>query len=310
MNIKNRTVKENIAAYLFLTPAMLLFLIVGLFTVVFSIIISFYNWGGVDFGNTSRFIGLRNFRYFLLGDKPLLTSVFYNSLFNNFKIGISVVLVVIPVSIVLAFLIIRAGRASGFFKIVFFIPMVASGVATYYAWMGLYEPDGVFNTVFRTLGLNFLVVESGMLGDIHTALLGVIIIVIWGSIPGTMILYYAGINSIDTSLYEAAHIDGANKFILLKDIIWPLLKPITLVAVVNLISASFQMFENVWVLTRGGPANSTCITGVLIYNASFTGYGGYGISGFGIGSAIGWTVFMVTVGLALSSMKALRTDYY
>jgi len=293
--------KETLTGYLFCAPALFLFLTVGLFSVGFSIFLSFFNWSGVDFAGTARFVGIDNFKYFLFGGSPVSTRIFYHGLLNNFKIGFFSILFIIPVSMLLAYIVSNIRRA-GIFRTIYFIPMVASGVGVYYVWRGLFGATGVINSLLSSAGLDMLVAKNGMLGDPRTAIIGVIITVIWGGIPGTMILYYAGLANIDHAFYESAEIDGASKLQMLLKITWPLLKPMTIIVLIQQLNGAFQMFENIWVLTGGGPGGATDVVGTLIYNTAFKD-GRYGMA-----SAMGWSVFLITLILSIISMKSFKSD--
>ncbi|GKX27692.1 sugar ABC transporter permease [Vallitalea longa] len=297
-----KMVRENIVAYTFLLPGLLLFLTVGLYSVIFSIRMSFYNWSGVDF-STARFEGLNNFKNILFGRNPQQTIDFRNAIFNNFKIAFFSIIVILPLALIIAVMIQRTKKGGGVLRTIYFIPMVASGAAIYYAWQGLYASDGVLNSFLSKIGLDFFVVRDGILGNPKTALIGVIIVVIWTSLPSTMILYYAGLSNISESIYEAANIDGASKFTVMWKITWPLLKPMTVVALINALNASFQMFDNIFILTGGGPAKSTDVSGTLLYTTAFRD------SQYGNASAMGWTVFILTLILSLISLKRMKTDY-
>lgn len=156
------TTRNKWVPYLFLLPGVLLFLAVGVYSVGFSILLSFYNWSGIDF-STARFEGLANFRQFLLGDDPIVTQNFYNSLLHNVLIGAAQVVIVIPIAIVLAFVLQNTKMAS-LYRTVYFLPMIASGVAIFYVWKGLFEPTGAFNSLFHAIGLDFLTVPGGCWG--------------------------------------------------------------------------------------------------------------------------------------------------
>ncbi|MCL6457629.1 MAG: sugar ABC transporter permease, partial [Gorillibacterium sp.] len=265
------------------------------------IFLSFFNWSGVDFAGTARFVWFDNFKYFLFNGSPVKTQIFYSGLFNNFKIGFFSIIVIIPVSMLLAFIVSNIKRAA-VFRTIYFIPMVASGVGVFYVWRGLFGATGVINSLMSSLGLDMLVVKNGMLGDPRTAIIGVIITVIWGGIPGTMILYYAGLANIDNVYYESAEIDGANKFQMLMKITWPLLKPMTIIVLISQLNGAFQMFENIWVLTGGGPGGATDVVGTLIYTTAFKD-GRYGMA-----SAMGWSVFVITLIFSIISMKSFKSD--
>lgn len=292
--------KNKWVPYLFLIPGILLFLGVGLYSVGFSIVLSFYNWSGINF-STARFEGLNNFRQFLLGDDPIMTQNFYNALLHNFLIAVIQIIVVVPVSLVLAF-ILQNTKFASLYRTVYFLPMIVSGVAMLYVWKGLFEPSGAYNALFHWLGLDFLTVPNGMLGSSSTSLIGVIITFIWGGLPGTLILYYAGLTSIDPSLYEAASVDGATKAQMIWKITWPMLMPITLIAVIQMMNGAFQAFENIFILTGGGPAGSSEVIGTLVYRTAFLD------NNYGLASAIGWVSFVITGALAIFSFRSFKTD--
>lgn len=298
---KKRIWRETVSGYLFCLPGLLLFLTIGLYTVGFSIFLSFFNWSGVNFAETARFVGLDNFKYFLFNGSPVSTKIFYSGLLNNFMIGFFSIVVIIPLSMLIAYIVTNIKRSAAF-RTIYFIPMVASGVGVYYVWRGLFGASGGINSLLSSMGLDMFVVKNGMLGDPRTAIIGVVITVIWAGIPGTMILYYAGLSNIDNSYYESAEIDGASKFQMLLKITWPLLKPMTIIVLIQQLNGAFQMFENIWVLTGGGPGGATDVVGTLIYKTAFKD-GRYGMA-----SAMGWSVFMITLVLSIISMKAFKSD--
>ena len=289
--------RENINGYLFCAPGLLLFLTVGLYSVCFSIFLSFYNWSGVDFAGTARFVGLDNFKIFLANGNPYWTQMFRIGFFNNLKIGIFTILFSVPISLGIAFVVTNTKR-SGLYRTIYFIPMVATSVGIYYVWQGLFNSKGVFNNLFRSIGLDALVVKNGMFGDPRTAMFGIIIACIWASIPSAIMLYYAGLSNIDENLYEAAEIDGANRFQTLLRITWPLLKPMTMVIMIQQFNSALQSFENVWILTKGGPANSTQVVGTWIYTIAFKE------QQYGLASSMGWAMFAVTMVFSLITMRS------
>jgi ABC-type sugar transport system permease subunit len=146
------------------------------------------------------------------------------------------------------------------------------------------------------------VVRNGVFGDPKTALTGIIVTVVWGAVPGTIMLYYAGLVNIDDTLYEAASIDGAGKFQQLWHITWPLLKPMTIIIVIQRLNAAFQMFENVWLLTGGGPGGASDVVGTQMYITAFRD------NTYGLTSAMGWSVFLLTLALSLVSIRGFREN--
>ena len=294
--------RDNINGYLFCAPAIILFLFVGLYSVGFSIFLSLHNWSGIDFAGTARFVGFENFRSFLLGGHPIRTRNFWNAMRNNVSIGFFSTIIVIPISLGLAFVVTNIKKAASVYRSIYFIPMVASGTGVFLAWQGLFGPRGAINHMFRTLGLDFLVVPHGIFGDPRTALTGVIVTVIWGAIPGTMLLYYAGLANIEETLYEAAAIDGASKFQMLWRITWPLIKPMTVIILIQRINGAFAMFENVWILTRGGPGGATSVVATMLFTTAFQD------NAYGMASAMGWSVFMITLVLSIITIRRFIGD--
>lgn len=275
---------------------------VGLFSIVFSIGLSFFRLSSGSLLSSAIFAGIDNFRDFLFGRDQLLTRNFWRALGHNIWISGSMICFVIPLSLSLAMLLQRIGRGVAIFRTVFLIPMVTASVSIYYVWTGIYNARGSLNQFLANIPfLDNLIQANGWLGELNTALPSMIVMIIWSAIPGTLILYFAGLQTIDKNLYEAADIDGGSDFQKLLHITWPMLTPITVIAVVINLNAALQIFEQIWVMTKGGPAGSTMVLNVLIYQEAF-------VTGAGLGraNAMGWSVFLLTFIMSLISMRLLR----
>lgn len=306
---RRRRLRENLIGYSFISPALGLFLLIGLFTVVFSVVLSFFQWKGVDF-RLMVYRGLTyNFRRFLLGfEDPFLPTAVWRAVWHNIEM-FSGLVVMIPLALMIAVALKRVRRGQLIFRTVYFLPMVASGVAIYYMWMGVLAPDGLINNWLQTLGLSGLIARNGWLGQPNTALWTVVGTGIWASLPGAMILYYAGLQTVDNDLYEAAEVDGASKVQQLIHITWPMLRPMTVILVVNGLATMFSAFENVWVMTQGGPAGSTEVIGTMLYQMGFYGFQGYqGRLDLGLAAAISWFFFLFTFGFSIISVRYLQRD--
>ncbi|MCP4402978.1 MAG: sugar ABC transporter permease [bacterium] len=289
---------ENIAGYLFCAPAMILYLLIGLYTVAMSIIMTFYQWN-ISLSQ-SRFVGLKNFTDVLFS-KRLVSGLFYKAVSNNMFFAFFSIITIIPIALVLAVLINSRKKAQTVFRTTYLIPMAVSGTAIFYMWRGIFAPDGVLNAFFHLIGLDMLMVADGWLGNMDAAPYAVLLSIIWTGLPGAMILYYAGLAAVDEQLYESADIDGANRVHKLIHITWPQVKPITLVIMVMLINQSFAMFDNIFVMTNGGPADATQVIGTVIYQRAFE----QPQNEFGIASAIGWLGFLLTITFSLLGSKIL-----
>lgn len=295
---QRRVQREALTGYVFVLPALLLFGLVGVYPVVYSFLLSFHQWNG--FSPQWTWVGLDNFRDLLYANSTLSSS-FWNAALNNLVVLVALPIGVIVISLPVAVALNTTRRFSSAFRTVFFLPMVTAGIATYYTWRWLYEPDGVMNSLLRSLGLGGLAPAQGFLGDIHTALPAVIAVMIWSNAPLAIILYITGLQTIDSTLFDAARVDGATPSQILFRIIWPLLLPVTgIVVLVNFSAALLQGFEIPLLMTGGGPAEHTNVLGLAVYANAFQ------LGKLGLASAIGWLLFCVGLVFALVNLRLTR----
>jgi multiple sugar transport system permease protein/raffinose/stachyose/melibiose transport system permease protein len=312
-NKKRKTLLQQLqanAGILFVLPAVIIFLVFGLYTVIYSVVLSFFRWNG--FGKFSilppacappacQFAGLDNFAYFLF-QEPTMSKFFWGALQNNIIMAIfataGTVLVALPIAIALN----RAARGQTVYRLLIMLPMVTAGIAVYYVWSFIYEPDGLLNSVLQTIGLGFAQAKEGWLGQPDRALGSLIIVMIWGGVPGATILYLAGLQTIEKELYEAAVIDGANAWQQLWRITWPMLLPVTVVIVITSINAVLQGYEMVYLMTYGGPAGHTEVVGLQIFK-----YGFGDQRQFGMASAMSWALFVLVFAVALVNLRVFRS---
>jgi ABC-type sugar transport system permease subunit len=290
--------RENLAGYLFCAPAIVLYLTIGLYTVVMSIVISFCRWY-ISFSQ-SEFIGLDNYKFVLFSHR-LVSNLFYIAIANNIKFALASIVTVIPFALILAVLINSHKKTQAIFRTAYLIPMAVTGTAIFYMWKGIFLPEGVLNSLLHTIGLDALVVVDGWLANVKMSFYGVLLAMIWSGLPGAMILYSAALAAVDENLYEAAEIDGANSVQKLIHITWPQVTPITIIILVMLINDSFKMFDNVFIMTNGGPADATQVLGTVIYQRAFE----QPQNEFGVASAMGWLGFILTIVFSLVSSKFL-----
>ena len=304
-----RQIIRNNIGFLFILPALLLFLIFGLYTVVFAIILSFFRWNG--FGAFSilppacelpecAFIGLKNFQDFLYAN-PTESQFFWRAFQNNVVIAIVVTVGTILIALPLAMALNRAIRGQAVYRTLMLLPMVTTGIAVFYVWSFIYEPDGSLNAILQAVGLGALRARQGWLGEPNTALGALMVVMIWGAVPFAMILYLAGLQTIPKELFDAAAIDGANPWQVIWKVIWPLLRPITVIIVITSFNGAIQGYEQVYLMTNGGPAGHTEVVGLQIFN-----YGFGDQRQLGMASAMSWTLFVLAFIVALANLRFFR----
>ncbi len=304
-NLWQKRLKAN-RGFLFVLPALLLFLFLGLYTVIYSFVLSFFRWNG--FGGFTilppsctypcQFVGLDNFRQFLYQD-PTQAQVFWQATTNTAIMGVAVTVGTIIIALPLAMALNQAIRGISFFRTAIVLPMVTAGAAIYYVWSFIYNPDGLLNGLLKAVGLGALQDLNGWLGDTTHALSALVVVLIWNSVPLGILLYLTGLQTLEKELQEAARIDGANGLQRLVHVIWPLLRPITVIVVILTLNNFLQnSYEMVYLMTGGGPAGHTNVLGLVVFN-----YGFGDQQQLGMASAISWILFLVVFVIALANLK-------
>jgi len=280
----------QITAYLFIAPIIILF---GIFRVYPSIQTLAYSFFRVELlRGRFTFIGLENF-IDLLGDK-----IFLKAVINTLIYVISIVPISAGLALILAVLFNTHFRLKEFFKAIYFAPMVTSTVAAAMVWLWLYNPQfGLFNVILKMFGLP----AQPWLMSSHQALPSIIIFSIWKSLGYNMIIYIAGLQAIPDVYYEAARIDGAGGLQQFFKITLPLLTPTTTFILIYNSILAFQVFDQVFVLTGGGPAYATTVVVLELYQQAFLKYR------FGYASAMAMVLFLfilsITIGQYAISKK-------
>ena len=257
-------------------PGLLLFVFAILAPICLSVYYGFTDYSGIGSYN---FIGLENYKE-LLHDK-----VFWTALKNSLLLAIGFIFIQHPLALITAAVLDKlGGKAESFFRCVYFIPNVISVAVIAYLWKFIYNPDfGLLNNIIKALGGK---------GDINwfsnnTAIWAVLIVLIWHGFGWGMLIYYTGIKGIDPVLYEAAAIDGADQKTSFFKITLPLMKPVIQVNVTMAVISALKQMETVYLLTNGGPGNSTQFTANYLYQQAFKAFK------YGYGNAIG-VVFIIT----------------
>ena len=293
--------------FLFVLPALVLFLVIGLYTVVYSFLLSFFRWDG--YGGFSllppsctypcQFVGLDNFRQFLYED-AVQAHVFWQAAGNTAVMAIAVTCGTLVIALPLALALNQALRGIAIFRTAIVLPMVTAGAAIYYVWSFIYNPDGLLNGILKLIGLGALQDPNGWLGDPAHALPALIIVLIWDSVPLGTLLYLTGLQTLDKAVLESAVIDGANVLRRLLNIIWPLLRPITVIVIILTLNTILQSsYEMVYLMTGGGPAGHTNVLALVVFTYGFGG----DQQQLGLASAVSWVLFFVVFLIALANLK-------
>ena len=256
-------------------PGLLLFVFAILAPICLSVYYGFTDYSGMG---TADFIGLANYKE-LLHDKA-----FAISLRNSLLLAIGFICIQHPLAMIVAAVLDKlGGKGENFFRCVYFIPNVISVAVIAYLWKFIYNPDfGLLNNIIKAFGGK---------GDINwfgtdTAIWSVLIVLIWHGFGWGMLIYYTGIKNIDPTLYEAAAIDGASQTQTFLRITLPLMKPVIQVNVTMAVISALKQMETVYLLTNGGPENSTQFAANYLYQQAFKAFK------YGYGNAIG-VVFII-----------------
>lgn len=285
--------KRTRIAYLFLLPNIIGFAVFTLVPVVWALVLSFMDWDG---SKAPVFIGLGNF-FRLWKD-----SGFRISLLNTIIYTFGTVPVIIILSLVMSVLINNGIKGATAIRAAHFFPHISSIVALAVVWQFLYNAkQGPINMILRAIGI----ADPPMwLSSKDWALPAVMIMIIWKSIGYYMIIYLAGLKGVPHSLYEAATVDGANKWQQFKSITIPMLSPVTFYVSVMCIINSFQVFTPIYVMTKGGPGRSTSVLVFQIYQEAFVNYK------FGYASAMSMILFLCILIVTLIQFQGQKKlDY-
>ncbi|WKV10161.1 sugar ABC transporter permease [Thermoanaerobacterium sp. CMT5567-10] len=276
---------DIVAGYLFLLPNIIGFLIFVLGPALASLILSFYDW---NLFNTPNFVGVGNYV------KILHDNTFWQSLFNTIYFTIGSVPFSIVLSLILAVALNQKIKGLTLFRTIYFLPVVSSMVAIALVWRWMYNNDyGILNSLLSQLHLPTV----NWLSSTTWAMPAIILMSIWKSLGYDMVIFLAGLQGIPNSYYEAAKIDGASGFQLFRYITIPLLSPTTFfVTIISLIS-SFQVFDQAYVMTDGGPANKTMTIVYYLYRSGFSYYK------MGYASAVAWALFIIILILTIIQWK-------
>ena len=271
-------------------PGILLFVFAILAPICLSVYYGFTDYSGMG---SFDFIGFDNYK------KLLHDTAFWTSLRNSLFLAIGFVCIQHPLALIVAAVLDKlGGKGESFFRCVYFIPNVISVAVIAYLWKFIYNPDfGLLNNIIKFFGGK---------GDINwfsqdTAIWAVLIVLIWHGFGWGMLIYYTGIKNIDPVLYEAAAIDGATPKQTFVRVTLPLMKPVIQVNVTMAVISALKQMETVYLLTNGGPNNSTQFAANYLYQQAFKAYK------YGYGNAIG-VIFIIICLLTTVLLNVIFKD--
>jgi len=285
--------REAVIAYLFILPWFIGFVLFIAGPVLASLVLSFYSWRVIT---PPVFTGLDNFRRMFFEDPLFIQSLKVTGIYVLFAIPLGQI-----GSLLLALLLNQKIRAIAVWRTIFYLPSVVSGVAVSVLWLWIYHPTyGLLNSFLASFGFQ----GPNWLGSDQWALPSLIIKSFWG-IGGGIIIYLAGLQGVPQSLYEAAEMDGAGEVTKFFRITLPLMSPVIFFSLVLGTIGGLQTFTEAFVMTRGGPNNSTLFYGLYLYQTAF------GFLNMGYASAMAWFIFVVIFLLTFLQFRfAGRWVYY
>lgn len=284
--------RSSLIAWIFVSPFVLTFGVFGLIPLVSSLLMSFTDLRARDIRNpfNVNFVGVDNF-ITVLSD-----ATFQRALLNTLvfvAIGVPTTLLIALVLAVMLNSVSR--RVATFFRVGYYTPVITTIVAVAIVWRIMYQNTGVFNTILGWVGIT----GPNWLSDPNTALLAITIMAIWRNIGGSMVIFLAGLQGIPSDVHEAAALDGVNPVQKFFRITIPMMMPTILLNAILVTTGYMQFFDEPFVMTEGGPLDSTTSVALQVYN-QFT-YGNYSV-----GAAGAYVLFVLIGILAIVQFRFFR----
>lgn len=288
MSKRQRKLRNLLVAYSFIAPNFIGFAVFTLGPILFALVLAFMHWDG---SNPMTFAGLDNF-WKLFDDRAFQTAFWNTIVYTAFVVPLTLVC-----SLGLAILLNQKIFGRNFFRTVAFFPYVASLVAVAVVWNMIFNPEfGPVNMVLYNLGIDPKSLP-GWAADKDWAMVTIIMFSIWKSMGYFMVIYLAGLQGISAELYEAADIDGANGWQKFWRITLPQLAPTTFFVSVLLTIQSFKVFDQIFMITQGGPGTSTLVLVYHIYNEAFISWD------LGYSSMVALVLFLLVLGITVLQFR-------
>lgn len=252
-----RNLHRNLTGWLFITPAFICFLLFLLIPAVMAIVMSFTSY---NVFTPMEFIGFKNYI------RAFQDTYFGIAMKNICLYVLMFVPAVVILSFLLALLLNQKVRGVKTFRVLFYLPCLTSAVAAAIVWKWLMNPSGgLLNNMLEAIGLP----PGTWLNNSRTALASIVIICVWSTLASNIMIYLAALQNVPSSVYESARLDGAGWFKQMIHITVPLVAPTTYFVLTMALIGAFQVFDQIYVLTSGGPAHATTVPLYLIYTNAF-----------------------------------------
>jgi len=291
-----RKVQDNLTIALFLAPAFALFLVFLVYPIFRSLYFSLFNWNGL--GPAVDFVGLDNFR------QILTDNIFLRAVGDGLLIVVLSLAIQLPFSLGLSIMVGRDLPGRAFFRTIFFMPYVLSEVITAIIWMGLFSPDPSQGLINAILVLIPGVQPQTFLSDPNQVMACVFVVLTWKYFGLHMLLYMAGLQSIPREIEEAALIDGANTWQMIRNITIPLLSGTIRTTIYLSVLGSLTQFNLIWIMTKGGPVNASEVMATYMYRFGFVRFQ------LGYGSAVALVMLLICLAFSIAFLRLARQPDY
>ena len=272
------------SVWLFVLPALIPLIVFWIYPILRSVYISFTDWDYMS--PTYNFVFLDNFIALFKDDR------FYDALWNTLVFTVGTLVPTIVLGLLLAQLMQKAFKGSGIVKFILFSPWITPTVAISIVWTWIYDPDtGIANAVLEFLHLPAL----QWIKSSETAMLAVIIVTVWKSLGYAMIFYLSALEKVPGELYEASGLDGAKSWQRFRDVTLPCISPTTFFLVIITMVSSLQAYDQIQILTQGGPSGSTRTLLYMYYQLGF--------EEFNMGQATAVAIVMIILTVLLSAIQ-------
>lgn len=281
--------RESRLGWLFVAPATLHLIVFALFPMGFALYISLFKWR--LFKDSPEFVFLQNYVW------SFTEGPFWNALWNSFRYTAVSVPAGMAVALGVALLVNQKLRGVTIFRTLYYIPAISSGVAVSMLWIYVFLPEtGMLNLLLRMIGVRSI----AFLQDSTWAMWALAFMSIWTGLGPKMVLYLAGLVGIPQSLYEAAELDGAGKLKSFWSVTLPMLAPTTIFVLITSTIGAMQVFTPVYMMTKGGPEDSTDVVGYHIYTEAWVNFN------TGLASAKSFVLLVVIGGISLLQFRLMR----